>query len=1075
MFPIYVHGVVDEVFCMDVDITERKLAENALRVSESKYAAVAGRANDGVVVIQDGIYKFVNEAWARTTGYTADEMKTMGIADVVVPEYRDIVLQRYHLRMAGGEPPPVYELQIRCKDGSIKDAEVSAGIIEYEGRPADLAVIRDVSKRKRAERALQESEEKYRMLFETMIQGVVFQDALGRIISANPAAERIIGTTQDEMRGMSLEDPRWNLIRPDGSSLPREMQPAIIALRTGREVKDVVMGVFNQKSLNYRWLSVSAVPQFRPGEDIPYQVYTTFNDITDLREAEEALRESEGWYRLLAENARDLVFRFRLKPTPAFEYVSPSSIPITGYTPEDHYADPELGFKIVYPEDRGILEGLREMPDRYQSPVTLRWVKKDGAVIWTELQNTPIRDATGTVVAIEGIARDITERKRVEEALRESEEKWRSLAENAPNIIISVNREGTMLFANRTVAGVTLEETLGHSLLDFIDPQYHPLVMEVLNKVFETGEPGRYEIKGVGPDRTAAWYETQVGAVKRGGRVVAATLIITDITHRKRAEEAMRESEARSRLFLDNTGIPIIFINLREEIEAINAVSARNLGRSAEEVIGRPLAEVLPTMGGVTMERIRTILKSGEGLEVEDFIPLPEGPRWFVSFMQPARDAAGNIFAVQISSYDITERKLAEESVMKRNRQLAALNSIIQTVSQSLDLDEILNKAVDKTLEILNIQHGAVYLREEGTDTFTLRIHKLPPGDLSAKVAGLKIAAGFMERMAQPEGLPFVESSPETMDIIGRNGFNTLKELNIKSGVFVPLVAREKTLGMMIAMTQGDRVFSPSERELLTTIGHAISTAIENAQLLQETSRIRTLEEIDRLRTALLASVSHELRTPLTSIKGLASTLIQPDVQWDPQTQKEFLTGIDQASDRLTRIVSDLMDMSKLEAGIMRMEKVQTTISVMVKELGDQLRDLTPNHGLEVDIPPGLPTLYVDEVRLGEVIINLVANAVAYSEEGTRIALRARRVGDEVVVSVTDQGVGIPKEYQEKIFDRFYRLETTAGRKRGGSGLGLSISKGIVEAHGGRIWVESEVGKGSTFSFALPVAHAGKE
>jgi|GEM_PF-2076045 signal transduction histidine kinase/DNA-binding response OmpR family regulator len=237
----------------------------------------------------------------------------------------------------------------------------------------------------------------------------------------------------------------------------------------------------------------------------------------------------------------------------------------------------------------------------------------------------------------------------------------------------------------------------------------------------------------------------------------------------------------------------------------------------------------------------------------------------------------------------------------------------------------------------------------------------------------------------------------------------------------------------------------------------------------EEAARVRALEELDHLKTALLASVSHELRTPLTSIKGIASTLIQPDVEWDEESQKEFLNDIDQAADGLTRIVSDLIDMSQLEAGVMNIVKTNTTIPLIVNQIKGQLGNLTLKYHFRIHIPRDLPLLWADEVRIGQVIINLVSNAAAYSEEGTTINLQAILAGNEIVVSVTDEGVGIAPEHWNTIFDRFYRLGNGVSRRRSGSGLGLSICQGILEAHCGRIWVESTPGKGSKFTFSLPV------
>jgi K+-sensing histidine kinase KdpD len=316
----------------------------------------------------------------------------------------------------------------------------------------------------------------------------------------------------------------------------------------------------------------------------------------------------------------------------------------------------------------------------------------------------------------------------------------------------------------------------------------------------------------------------------------------------------------------------------------------------------------------------------------------------------------------------------------------------------------------------------------------------------------------------------FIEQMNQAADLLLNGGPDIVQKRQLGSAMFVPLKAKGNVLGVMAVYTEKERVFTANERDLLITIGNQIGTAIENAILLEEVSRAEALEELDKLRTALLASVSHELRTPLTSIKGLASTLTQPDVEWDFETQQDFLKIIDRESDILTHIVEDLMQMSQMEAGIMTMEKTQCSITSIVYQLDDKLSDLASAHIFKIDVPTETPLVHADEIRIGEVITNLVSNAASYSEKGTQISLKAEETDRHIIVSVTDQGIGIPFEHVDKVFDRFYRLESGIARRRGGTGLGLSICKGIIESHNGKIWVKSVPGKGSTFSFSLPIA-----
>jgi len=229
------------------------------------------------------------------------------------------------------------------------------------------------------------------------------------------------------------------------------------------------------------------------------------------------------------------------------------------------------------------------------------------------------------------------------------------------------------------------------------------------------------------------------------------------------------------------------------------------------------------------------------------------------------------------------------------------------------------------------------------------------------------------------------------------------------------------------------------------------------------------LIELDRLKSELVSNVSHELRSPLTSIKGIVSSLLQTDVEWDSDTREMLLTGVSEETDRLASLVTNLLNMSKIEAGVWKPEKERLSIGDIINETMEQQKWVHKNHVFETQLETVLPDVCVDYNQIKQVLINLLENAVAYSDEGTVITVAARVVGSELEVSVSDQGGGIPAEDLDKLFDKFYR----GSRKRqrpGGTGLGLAICQAVVEAHDGRIWAESESLHGSTFCFILPLA-----
>ncbi len=227
------------------------------------------------------------------------------------------------------------------------------------------------------------------------------------------------------------------------------------------------------------------------------------------------------------------------------------------------------------------------------------------------------------------------------------------------------------------------------------------------------------------------------------------------------------------------------------------------------------------------------------------------------------------------------------------------------------------------------------------------------------------------------------------------------------------------------------------------------------------------LIKINELKTDLLSNVSHELKSPLTSLKGIVSSLLQDDIRWDDEARNMLLTGLSEETDRLASLVTNLLNMSKLEAGVWVPEKERCNPVELISETLERQKWIDKRHAFAADLQPDLPDVMADSNQLKQVLINLLENAVAYSDEGTTVSVTASEIDGEVEISVSDQGVGISGGELERVFEKFYR-GSQKRRRPGGTGLGLAICQAIVVAHGGRIWAESELGRGSTFRLRLP-------
>ncbi|MDQ3007705.1 MAG: ATP-binding protein, partial [Chloroflexota bacterium] len=287
--------------------------------------------------------------------------------------------------------------------------------------------------------------------------------------------------------------------------------------------------------------------------------------------------------------------------------------------------------------------------------------------------------------------------------------------------------------------------------------------------------------------------------------------------------------------------------------------------------------------------------------------------------------------------------------------------------------------------------------------------------------------------------------------------------------LILPIEATRGVIGE-IRLWRAALAISSSEKRLLQTFASQSALALERSWLAQAESRARVLEESDRLKSVLLSSVSHELRTPLSTIKAASSSLRENEISWDSPARVELISAIDDEADHLNILVGNLLDMSRIESGVLKPKREWNILPEILGTVLVRMRHRIGDHQIEVDIPESLPLVPVDYVQMEQVFTNLVSNSVKYAPEKTRICIRAFVEDESIHVQVSNQGPQVPQEHLERIFDKFYRI--TAADRVTGTGLGLSICKGIIEAHGGRIWA-ANMPDGLAFNFTLPLIWDG--
>ncbi|HEX2911122.1 MAG TPA: XylR N-terminal domain-containing protein [Chloroflexia bacterium] len=409
------------------------------------------------------------------------------------------------------------------------------------------------------------------------------------------------------------------------------------------------------------------------------------------------------------------------------------------------------------------------------------------------------------------------------------------------------------------------------------------------------------------------------------------------------------------------------------------------------------------------------------------------------------------------------------EQEQQRARAWRGLVEISHKVAGSRDKEQVLASLVEYARELLDSEVSLVALLNEAEDALIM-----------AATAGTRTHA--LNNLRLPHNQGFTATLIETnQPLITLNYAEDARLVNgptpaviaegIVSMLAVPLMANDKVLGVLYVAQRSTHYYTEADADLLKALATQAAITVEKARLYER--EIARIKEVERIKADFLAMVTHELRTPLTNIKGITTGLLQPDINWDASTQQTFLEAINEETDVLTKLVSDLLDMSRLEAGAWTIYLEECTFDEIVHDVQRKLVGVVQGRDIEIEAAEDLPRLRVDPTQITRVLVNLLTNALKYCKSG-KVILSARPAEDKwLEVRVIDNGPGIPPSERARIFDKFYRSgqSNPAVAAAPGAGLGLAIVKGIIEAHGGRIWLEeTPVSGGATFVFSLPLA-----
>jgi PAS domain S-box-containing protein len=534
---------------------------------------------------------------------------------------------------------------------------------------------------------------------------------------------------------------------------------------------------------------------------------------------------------------------------------------------------------------------------------------------------------------------------------------------------------------------------------------------------------------------------------------------------RRQAEEALRESEKRFRGIIESTEAGYFYVDQDSRFQHVNDAWLRMHGYdSRDEVIGQRSSLVQVETDLDQVQRNVERLFSGEPISTGEFTRRRKDGSvgYHTSSVNPVV-RSGEVVGLEGFLIDLTERMRAEREIWRRNEELVALNTMAATISQSLDLDRMLSAVLDKVLEVTDTDAGWIHLLNEGGDALSLVAQRGFSQETAKGTQTVKLGEGVAGKAAQ-SGQPIVVGEvPDDP----RLGMEACRREGLRAFAGIPIKSKDRVLGALSVFNRDPRELSPQEVQLLTAIGHQVGVAVENAQLAEEAAGIEILRELNRLRSELIANVSHEVRTPLGLIKISCTSLLAEDVDFDRETRRKFLRSIDEETDRLEEIVDNLLDLSRIESGRLRLDLRPTDVGRLARKVMENMEAQATQHRLVHSFPPDPLVATIDSRRVEQILRNLLSNAIKYSPEGGTITVQGCEDERHVIVQVSDQGVGIPAEDLERVFERFYRVENEATQSVRGVGLGLAVCRSIAEAHGGRIWVESTLGVGSTFYFTL--------
>ncbi|WP_246021689.1 PAS domain S-box protein [Paenibacillus zeisoli] len=1005
--------------CMIIQFAEipaEPFIDSRLDLNLDLYNLITKNTPDLITVsTPDGYITYVSPSCISVLGYEQSEMIGIHRTLFYHPHDAEEMVRDNTLY----SDKDVYRRRVRHKDGHYLWIETSFQIIRDDLNNIEkvLAIGRNITDRVNFEKMLAEAQSIANMgTFDWDIPNnkVTFSEEMRKIFSYR-------------VKPVDTMAPMSEIIHPEDLERIREMYESTISKGIDGEAEyRMIRPDGSIRTLFSRWrMEVDPVS----GQAI--QMLGTVQDITERKETIDKLRESERHFRLISESSQDFISRHAADDEATFLYASPVCRAILGYEPSEMVGLPGLTF--IHEEDRETVKYYLEMNQLGLGPETVvfRFIRKDGSYVWFETTSIFAFDEARQVEEIIAVSRDITERRLIEQRLQESQSRYKSLFEYNPAGIFAIDLEGRLLSINtgmEALIGYSREEVRGELLLPFFDIQDQEEVKLSTQNVFR-GNTKSYETRILSRGEQLVDISLTLLPIVVNHQIVGAYGIASDISSRKQSERLLKESESRYKSLFEYNPAAVYSMNLEGDYLTANENLELLTGYSLEDLIGKYFGPLVPE--AFTSKTLHHFALAAKGFpqNYEISIQHKQGHLVDISVANIPIIIDDEIVGVYGISSDITDR-----------------NDYIKQIEKLSN---------EYTLILSSVSEGIFGVDNEGKTTFI--------NPAAAAMLGLDskdiIGQFHLDWIQQTRGdgtyyapgeTPIYKAVKEGRwyqskeDIFWKkDGTSFLVEYRIS-----PLVDKGERKGAVIVFRD-----VTDEKEIIR--------AKESA------------EQADRAKSEFLAIMSHELRTPMNGIIGMTGLLATTELD---EEQQEYTNIIVQSSNSLLHILNEILDFSKIEAGKMVLSHDPFCPVQVIKSVVELFEPRAEEKQVKLiyEIDASVPSpIMGDELRLRQVLINLVSNAVKFTDQGMiklSVSAKQLRSSPESLVLefiVQDTGIGIPLDLQSQLFQSFSQLHPSINRKYGGTGLGLAISKKLVELMGGTIGMDSEPGQGSTFRFTL--------